>query len=352
MDLGCAIIEISDLNKLPIRPLVSVYMLAYNHEKFIAQAIDGVIAQLCDFPIELIIGEDCSTDSTGEIVRDYRSRYPALIRILTSEINVGMTANAARCIRATRGDYIAICEGDDYWVDPAKLARQVSLMDAMPDVALTCHAVNRVDASDGRRTRIQRPARKSRLLSTRELILGDGDFIPTCSILARRALFTNRPAWRLQAPVGDYPLVLNAAQVGCVAYQDRVMATYRVNVPDSWTSTTKSRSSIDQRLAHALAIEGMLDGYKNEISETHKSSVNAIARKYIFNAIVRSTDDKAKKMKALDDLSHKLSRLDYVLAWLSLTTGKRLSRVRSLPVLALRHILSIANNLKQPRLQP
>jgi Glycosyltransferases involved in cell wall biogenesis len=329
-----------------MRPLVSIYMLTYNHEKFIAEAIESVTAQQCDFPIELIIGEDCSTDSTGEIVRDYQRRYPALIRILTSERNVGMAANAARCIQAFRGDYVAICEGDDCWIDPTKLARQVSLMEAMPDVALACHAINRVDASNKRRIRIQRAARKSRLLSTRELILGDGDFIPTCSILAKRALFINIPAWRLQAPVGDYPLVLNAAQVGCVAYQDRVMSTYRINVPDSWTSTAKSRSSIDQRLAHALAIERMLDGYAKEIGEKHKSSVNAIARKYIFNAIVRCTDNKAKKMKALDDLSHKLSRLDYVLAWLSLTTGKRMSRVRSFPVLALRQFLSIANNLK------
>jgi hypothetical protein len=95
----------------------------------------------------------------------------------------------------------------------------------------------------------------------------------------------------------------------------------------------------------------MLAGYAKEIGAKYKSSANAIARKYIFNAIVRSADNKAKKMEALDELSNKLSRLDYVLAWLSLTTGKRLSRVRSLPLLALRHILSIANNLKQARLR-
>src|SRR5690606_34799591 len=100
--------EISDSDLLADNPLVSVCMLAYGHEDFIDGAIEGVAAQQCNFPIELIIGDDRSPDRTSEIVLDYQKRYPGLVRILTSDKNVGAYANARRCLLATRGKYIAL----------------------------------------------------------------------------------------------------------------------------------------------------------------------------------------------------------------------------------------------------
>jgi glycosyltransferase involved in cell wall biosynthesis len=131
-------IELSDWSKLPTDPLVSVYMLAYRHERYIAHAIEGVLSQRCTFPIELIIGDDRSPDGTGAIVRQYQQKYPQTIRILTADVNVGMHANAARCRAAARGQYVAICEGDDYWHHPDKLHMQVGLMSTNPDMAM-CH---------------------------------------------------------------------------------------------------------------------------------------------------------------------------------------------------------------------
>ncbi|MDO4585845.1 MAG: glycosyltransferase [Planctomycetia bacterium] len=123
--------EISDEAVRQIEPLVSVDMLAYNHEKYIRQAIEGVVNQETDFPFELVIGEDCSTDKTREIIFEYQKKYPHLIRVLISEKNLTQngSSNGIRTLLSCRGKYIAHCEGDDYWTDMKKLQKQVEFIE-------------------------------------------------------------------------------------------------------------------------------------------------------------------------------------------------------------------------------
>ncbi|MCX5807669.1 MAG: glycosyltransferase [Proteobacteria bacterium] len=111
-------------------------MITYNHEPYIAKAIEGVLMQKTGFPFELIIGEDCSTDRTREIVLEYQKKHPNIIRVLTSESNVGMHKNLRHVYDACRGKYIAYCEGDDYWHNPLKLKKQVECLESHPDVGL------------------------------------------------------------------------------------------------------------------------------------------------------------------------------------------------------------------------
>lgn len=117
-------------------PIVSVRTSAYQHAKYIINCIEGVLMQKTTFPIEYIIGEDFSTDGTREIVFDYAKKYPNFIRVITADYNVGMKANGNRCIRACRGKYMAICEGDDYWIDPLKLQKQVDFLEQNPEYGL------------------------------------------------------------------------------------------------------------------------------------------------------------------------------------------------------------------------
>ena len=114
--------------------IVSVLMITYNHENFIREAIDGVLMQKTTFPIELIIGEDCSTDSTRKIVVEYAEKYPDLIRPLLPGSNLGMMKNFNKTMEAAKGKYIAICEGDDYWTDPLKLQKQVDILEANENI--------------------------------------------------------------------------------------------------------------------------------------------------------------------------------------------------------------------------
>ena len=107
--------EISAPSVLSKNPLVSVKMITYNHAPYIAQAIEGVVKQETEYPFELIIGEDCSTDGTRDIGFEFQKKDPDIIRVITSDKNVGAKQNDYRTTKACRGKYIAFCDGDDYW---------------------------------------------------------------------------------------------------------------------------------------------------------------------------------------------------------------------------------------------
>lgn len=129
------VIEVSDPQRLVAEPLVSVLMVAYNHGAYLADAVEGVIAQACEFGFELLIGEDCSQDETRRIALDYQARHPDIIRVVYSGSNVGGDANINRIFERSRGRYVAYCDGDDYWCAPDKLARQVDLIESDEDMA-------------------------------------------------------------------------------------------------------------------------------------------------------------------------------------------------------------------------
>lgn len=126
-------------------PLLSVVTVTYNHEPFIAKCIEGVLMQQVSFPIELVIGEDCSTDGTRRICQEYAEKYPDLIHLIISDSNVGGLANERRVMTAARGKYVAYCEGDDYWTDPLKLQKQVDFLESHPECTASFHRFRQYD---------------------------------------------------------------------------------------------------------------------------------------------------------------------------------------------------------------
>lgn len=124
--------------------MVSVCMLAYNVEAFIGAAIEGVLQQNVNFPIELVIGKDASTDGTLAICQQYQQEHPEIIRILIATQNLGIAGNAARTLRECRGKYIAICDGDDVWTDPHKLQTQVDYLEQHPDYGLSYSDIHQI----------------------------------------------------------------------------------------------------------------------------------------------------------------------------------------------------------------
>jgi glycosyltransferase involved in cell wall biosynthesis len=131
-------------------PLVSVKMITYNHALYITQAIEGILQQKTNFPVELVIGEDCSTDGTREVVFEYRKKYPDIIRVVTSDKNVGMNKNGYRTMKACRGKYVAFCEGDDHWHHPDKLQKQVDYLESHPECGLIHSDYDRYFATSGK----------------------------------------------------------------------------------------------------------------------------------------------------------------------------------------------------------
>lgn len=126
---------------------LSICAITFNHRAFIEECLQGFLDQVCDFRIEIVIYDDASTDGTADIIRDYAKRHPTIFRTLLQKENQyskGVNPYYAYVMPAARGDYIAVCDGDDFWQDPSKLAQQVAIMESEPDVALTYGRVQAV----------------------------------------------------------------------------------------------------------------------------------------------------------------------------------------------------------------
>ena len=119
--------------KLIPNPVVSVFIITYNQEKTIAQTIESILMQKGDIGLELIIAEDAGTDGTASICREYQQRYPEQIKLLLQDTNQGLVKNYIDAIRLCRGNYIAVCAGDDYWIDNWKIEKQLQFFDKHPD---------------------------------------------------------------------------------------------------------------------------------------------------------------------------------------------------------------------------
>ena len=124
-------------------PLVSVIMITYGHEKYIQKAIEGVFLQKTNFPVELIIANDCSPDNTDELVKEIIKKSPSNIEVKYTkhEINKGMNPNFTWAYQQAQGKYVAICDGDDYWTDENKLQKQIDFLEQNSDYSISCHNI-------------------------------------------------------------------------------------------------------------------------------------------------------------------------------------------------------------------
>lgn len=126
-------------------PLVSVILIAYNHEKYIRTALDSIVMQRVNFDYEVLVAEDCSTDSTPQILKEYAARYPDIFHLILHKKNVGVAQNSRDARRMCRGKYIAVLEGDDFWTDPLKLQKQVEFMESHPEYSACAHEIKFVN---------------------------------------------------------------------------------------------------------------------------------------------------------------------------------------------------------------
>ncbi len=211
-------------------PTVSVCMITYNHEPFIAQAIEGVLMQETDFPVELVIGEDCSTDGTRAICEEYAEKYPGKIRLLTRTENIGIIPNFVATITECSGQFMAFCEGDDYWIDQHKLQKQVEFLEANSDFS-TCFHDSWINYGGSKnQEKLTASARKDEL--TFDDMVWRRVPIGTASILSRSEVLRAIPDDFL---LYDWVIHLFAAHHGRVKYFDDVMSVYRKH-PDGWTN--------------------------------------------------------------------------------------------------------------------
>lgn len=208
-----------------VKPLVSVLMITYNQEKYIRQALESVFAQVTDFEFEVVIGEDCSTDGTRAIVKEFEARYRERMRPIYHERNVGMMRNAFEfCLEKCIGKYIALLEGDDYWSDPSKLQKQVEFLENNQDFVLGFHNADCIDENGIELNR----NRLKRLHDLSGLELIRGAYIPTLTVVFRKALF-RFSEHIFDAKNGDIYLYAILGQYGSAKYFSDITAKYRVH---------------------------------------------------------------------------------------------------------------------------
>lgn len=260
--------------------LVSINCITYNHEKYIKDALESFLMQKTDFEFEIIVGEDCSTDNTRKIVEEYVNKNPKKIILVTSEENVGMIENERRIYLKSKGKYIAECEGDDYWLDPYKLQKQVDYMESHQECTLCFHNANLVTTNKNLIDVMISEEIQNGIYDVGELAkLG---VIATNSKLYPKYTLENLPDWYDKCIVTDLPAQLIIASQGYAYYMNEIMSVYRVGVENSamYRLAGNKFKSIEERVLLPKESLKILD-YVDKYSE-YKYSKNIDERKKHF----------------------------------------------------------------------
>lgn len=225
------------LNGAARPPLVDISLVTYNHERFVAQAIESVLAQRTDFKYRLMIGDDCSTDNTQAIIRSYAEEYPDRIKIVFDSQHRGIRHKDRVGIKLSalsKAKYLALLDGDDYWTDPHKLQKQVDFLESHPECSICFHNVRSFN-ENGLEPPQNLCSANQIEISTLEDLLKE-NFIPACSVVFRNGLFQELPEWYYELHQGDYPLHVLNAHHGKIGYINEVMAAYRKHENSYWSA--------------------------------------------------------------------------------------------------------------------
>jgi glycosyltransferase involved in cell wall biosynthesis len=215
-------------------PSVAVYMVTYNHEKYIRQAVKGIVEQKTNFPYKLFIGEDFSTDGTREICLELKEKYPDKIELLLTGKNIGALRNASKVYEACihYGKYTAICEGDDYWTDETKLQKQVDFLERNSDFVICCH---RAKILDEKSKTVYIP----KVLATDVFTQADvanHNFLQTLTVMFRNSAWKGLPESYFTSISGDYFVNMMISESGKIKYMSDLMAVYRIHENGSFQS--------------------------------------------------------------------------------------------------------------------
>jgi len=285
------------------RLVISVCITTYNHEKFIAQALDSVLSQQGDFVLEILVGEDGSTDTTAAIVRDYAQRFPQIIHAIYHNPDDKLFINGRKTGRknflhnliSASGDYIALLDGDDYWLDNNKLEKQLAFLEANKSYVACCHAAIHVDDNN---------VLQDGYMGHHDVNGGYCDFtlrdvlqknpVPTLSVLFRNPRLMQYPDLFSKTDMADWPLHMLNALRGDIRYFDEKMAAYRVHSGGIWADF---RANAEKVMLSEIAVWTILldepafaahaDTIKVLIGKQYGKLVKASLRKHDYRAAWR-----------------------------------------------------------------
>lgn len=277
--------------------LVSINCITYNHEEYIAEALDSFLMQKTNFKYEILIHDDASTDRTQQIIEEYKKKYPDIIKPILQKDNqqskgvkkISYRFNNTRA----KGKYIAICEGDDYWTDPYKLQKQIDYLEGNPECTMCFHAAEIINSNKKVKTTM-RPYNNNKICSIEDIIIGGGGFCPTQAIIYRKYCMDNPPELYFKAPVGDYPLQMIVSSQGYAYYINEVMSVYR-KVMSNGSSWSNSNKSVEKNKKLYKELNYMLDEFDKYSNQKYNFAVNRA--KLINNFYALVLDQKIKEIR-------------------------------------------------------
>lgn len=296
-------------------PVVSILCITYNHEDYIEEAIDSFLMQETNFPFEIIIHDDASTDNTVNKINAYTEKYPHIIKTILQEENQysqGGQRIFSFLFEKAKGKYHALCEGDDYWIDSKKLQIQIDLMEENPECYMSFHPAEKRFRNDVYGKLYAHQAYENKIFSTSDVILGGGGFCPSASLIYRKEVASNLPKFFSNAPVGDYFLQILGSLNGGALYINRVMSVYRQEVAISWSS---SMLNIDRRVEFYKKMIKSLDEmdayfnhkYHDEIAHEKSKRSYDMAVFYLYNNMFKEF----QKYMELSNLTYPLKSWFY-----------------------------------------
>lgn len=258
-------------------PAVSVCVIAYNHAKYIRQCLDGIIEQQTDFPFEIVIHDDCSSDGTSEIIAEYQKRFPDLINaILQSENQYRKGRHILPItVEQSRGDYIAICEGDDYWNHDRKLQKQYEWMEINESSPFCFHNVIVRNETKGTTNGNLVPSGQSPMFSIDDVL--QSNIIGTCSTFIRKDMM---PKWTADLNVlkcGDWPRWILMLQHGEAGYLDGSWGCHRHHEGGTWSTLSESN-----KLKNSLQV---LDQVTSHLDPKYSKILASTKKRYIAETI-------------------------------------------------------------------
>lgn len=274
---------------------LSVAMCTYNHEAYIAQALDSALMQRTDWEFEIVVGEDRSQDNTREILTAYQQQYPDRVRLLLHPERQGVGSNLRQVLAACRGEYIALLDGDDYWTSPDKLRTQVEFLDSHPEYTMCCHPVRMYAQDTGQYTGIWGENPEPLRTWTLHDFL-NGSYWPRTSSIVYRADSFSVPDWITQVTNCDYVLITLCGDSGRFAdLGPDAMSVYRVHGQGVWSGTEKvfrasetvnTRRLLNEHFDLKYASSLQVRAQMVELARTHLEAGDASAARRTF---VRAT---------------------------------------------------------------
>lgn len=295
--------------------LVSVTMITYNHADFIKEAIEGVLMQECNFDFELIISNDNSPDNTNDIINEIIKNHPnaSKIKYYNHQKNLGILPNFLYTFEVSAGEYIAICEGDDYWIDKHKLQKQVDFLRQNPTVVFTFHNAQRFVQNTGAfYPYIGLEQFKDKGIIPKQLLFkrGGGTY-PTASAMFKKSILENLPNYFYSFGVGDTPLFLLAISKGDIGYQAGSMSVYRTS-DVNWSASNEVFSTKMNNYTKKINAYDEYNAYTHKKFDNELQLTTSHLTYQIIFGYYNEEKNKAKRLQFLLAYQNRLTLSDKI----------------------------------------